>query len=150
MSLRNDWGLFSLILCVMNVSVVLYIQNYSHKCLFNDLQLMKIEAMKMSSLILPSLHNTNAFQSYTASLKEYDSEFSESRQEAVIMSVLMGGFSLSPLLLHCFMHCHGGWWCPLGQCKIQHHPTETVSLLFHWDRDKCWDHIEQEALGAII
>lgn len=76
---RNDWSLFSLILCVMNVSVVLYIQNYTHKCLFNDLQLMKIEAMKMSFLILPSLHNTNVFQSDTDSLKEYVSDFSESK-----------------------------------------------------------------------
>lgn len=137
MSLRNDWGLFSLILCVMNVSVVLYIQNYSHKCLFNDLQLMKIEAMKMSSLILPSLHNTNVFQSYTASLKEYVSDLSDSKQEAVMRPVLMGVFLLSSLLLHCcFIHCHGGWWCPQGGSVKYYHPTESVSLLFHLDGKK--------------
>lgn len=67
-----------LILCVMNISVVLCIQNYARKCLFNDLQLMKIEAMKMSSPILSSLHHTNLFKSYIAPLEESVSDFSES------------------------------------------------------------------------
>ena len=76
---RNDWSVFSLILRVMNISVVLCIQDYARKCLFNDLQLMKMEAMKMSSLILSSLHHTNVFKSYIASLEESVSDFSESK-----------------------------------------------------------------------
>lgn len=76
---RNDWSVFSLISCVMNISVVLCIQNYTRKCLFNDLQLMKTEAMKMSSLILSSLHHTNVFKSYITTLEEFVSDFSESK-----------------------------------------------------------------------
>lgn len=66
---RNDWSAFSLVLCVMNISVVLCIQYYTVKCLLNDLQLMKIEAMKMSSLILSSLHQLSFFKSCIASLE---------------------------------------------------------------------------------
>lgn len=40
---------------------------------------MKIEEMKMSSLILSSLHHTNVFKACIASLEESVSDFSESK-----------------------------------------------------------------------
>lgn len=94
----------------MNISVVLCIQDYAHKCLFNALWLMKIEAMKMSPLILSSLYHTNLFESYIAPLEESVSDFSESKQQTTISPFLMGMLSLSSLLLHyCILHCHRHW-----------------------------------------
>lgn len=105
---RHYSSTFSLILCVMNILVVLCIQSNAHKWLFNDMQLMKIEAMNMSSLILSSLHHTNIFKSYTASLEESVSDFSEFKWEAMISPFLLGMFSLSSLLPHyCIIHYYG-------------------------------------------